>query len=745
MYMRQNAVTFTITCLLLLPVLVQAQSFRLKLDPAVPVRYGNDTLTNPWTGGLNAPQFSSLHVNGDSVTDLVVFDRSTNHLTVYTAEKRGNGYFYRYAPEYASLFPPLRDWVLLTDYDGDGRNDLFTSTEGGIKVYRNATAGNGLAWEMASEQLQTVGYSGDVNLYVSATDIPALTDVDNDGDLDVLTADPTGHSVEWHQNLSREKYGHARTLEFRRVTTCWGKFEIEEGCDGFVLDAPCEDHQHSPSGRIKHTGLSLLAVDLDGNGVKDLLVGSVSCDKIAALLNGGTATDARIVGVLSDFPQGNPARVNAFPAAFYEDVNFDGQKDLLIAPNVTLNEGDRINFRQSAWWYANSGTAQSPNFTFRQPDFLQNQTIDLGDQSAPTLGDYDGDGDLDLLVGHQGNPVNGQLVASLVLFENVGTVRSPSFRLVTDDYLGLAAQGWSHLKPQFTDLNGDLVPDLVLVNTFNNGLNTEVKYWINTASRRQAFRFQPADVRTMPINLRIGDTPFLQDLDADGDADLLLGRNFGELEYYQNTGTRTIPAFTLVNSAFGGIPTDPFERSTAPLVADMDGNGQPDLVTGNRQGLLRIFANLTLTPNAIFSAETNLIADSLSGQFTNPQLGGTLSLAAGDLTRDGLPDLVVGSAAGGLLLLRNVTNGGNPLPGPGNGPATWLYPNPASQYLYITPRETGEVTFYNALGQQMGNATYPVAADRETAIELLSWPAGLYFARLRSATGTLIERFVVVR
>jgi hypothetical protein len=348
-------------------------------------------------------------------------------------------------------------------------------------------------------------------------------------------------------------------------------------------------------------------------------------------------------------------------------------------------------------------------------------------------------------VGHQGNPVNGQLVASLALFENVGTARTPAFRLATNDYLGLAAQGWSHLKPQFTDLNGDRVPDLVLVNTFNNGLNTDVKYWINVASRRQPFRFQPAEVRTMPINLRIGDTPFLHDLDADGDADLLMGRNFGELEYYQNTGSRTTPAFTLVNPAFGGIPTDPFERSTVSVVADMNGNGKPDLVTGNRQGLLRIFADLTLTPSAVFSADTNIIADSLSGQFTHARLGGTLSLAAGDLTRDGLPDLVVGSAAGGLVLLRNVTNGGTPPPGTGNGPATWLYPNPANAYVYITPRETGEVSFYNALGQQMGSATYPVVADRETAIELPPWPTGLYFARLRSASGTLVQRLVVVR
>lgn len=745
--MRQNAAKLTIVCLLLLPGLAQAQPFRLKLQPGVPVIYGGDTLANPWTGGLNAPQFSSLHVNGDDLEDLAVFDRSTNHLTVYLAERRGNNTFYRYTPLYDPLFPPMQNWMLLADYDGDGRKDLFTSTEGGIKVYRNATTGNRLSWENVSEQLQTTGYSGEVNLYVSATDIPAIADVDDDGDLDVLTSDPTGHSVEYHQNMSREKYSHSRTLEFRRVTSCWGKFEIEEGCGGFVLNAPCEDHHHTPGhgGRIKHTGLSLLAADLDGNGTKDLAVGTVSCDKIAVLLNGGTGAEALITRVLTDFPAENPASLGAFSAAFYEDVNFDGKKDLLISPNVPFNEGDRIDFRQSAWWYANTGTTQNPEFTFRQPGFLQNTTIDLGDYAAPALADYDADGDLDLVVGHQGNPAAGQLRASLHLFENVGTAGNPVFQFKTDDYLGLAAQGWSNLKPQFTDLNGDRVPDLVLVNTYNDGLNTEIKYWLNTASRGQAFRFQTDQFRTLPLNLRIGDTPFLYDLDGDGDADALMGRNFGELEYFQNTGSRANPAFTLANPAFAGVPADIFERSTAPLVTDLDGNGKPDLLTGNRAGRLRIYADVTTDASATFSAEENVIADSLSGQFAAIGLGGTLALAAGDLTNDGLPELVVGSAAGGLVILKNVSNGGNPLPGPGNAAGKWIYPNPARQFVYIKAREEGEVSFYNSLGQQMGNDTYRVTAGREQIIEFPNWPDGLYFARIRSASGVLVERFVVSR
>jgi hypothetical protein len=33
---------------------------------------------------------------------------------------------YVFAPEYAKNFPPLKNWVLLRDYDGDGIKDIFS-------------------------------------------------------------------------------------------------------------------------------------------------------------------------------------------------------------------------------------------------------------------------------------------------------------------------------------------------------------------------------------------------------------------------------------------------------------------------------------------------------------------------------------------------------------------------------------------------------------------------------------------
>ena len=48
-------------------------------------------------------------------------------------------------------------------------------------------ASNGMSWELAKELVYSDYWGVELNLYVSSTDIPAIVDVDNDGDIDVLT------------------------------------------------------------------------------------------------------------------------------------------------------------------------------------------------------------------------------------------------------------------------------------------------------------------------------------------------------------------------------------------------------------------------------------------------------------------------------------------------------------------------------------------------------------------------------
>ena len=72
----------------------------------------------------------------------------------------------------------------MDDYDCDGRNDIFTYSTAGISVYRNNSSS--VLSFILSDSLLTNTTSGQ-HIYVSPIDIPAITDVDSDGDLDILT------------------------------------------------------------------------------------------------------------------------------------------------------------------------------------------------------------------------------------------------------------------------------------------------------------------------------------------------------------------------------------------------------------------------------------------------------------------------------------------------------------------------------------------------------------------------------
>ncbi len=655
---------------LLWPLWTQSQSFQFKREGVVKVKVRGKELTNAWSGGLNAPQFSTLHLNADSIPDLAVFDRTNNHLTTFLAVRTNGAYTYQLAPAYESLFPSLRYWVLLADYDHDGRKDIFTHTRLGITVYHNTTGANGLlSWNIASNALYSQTVSGNVNLQVGAGDIPAIIDVDNDGDLDILTYDFLGSYVEYHQNQSMEKYGHANRLEFKRVNPCWGNFEEGTTCGDFDFNVNCQttgflevypptdafiaDNQERGSNlmRIQHAGSTILALDLDGDRDKDLLVGDVSCESIFRMINQGTTQQAIFKEADTTFPVSKPIQFPVFPATYYEDVNFDGVKDLLASPNAFVNEGGQINFRESVWLYPNMGSDSVSAFQFQQPDFLQSIMIDLGENAAPTFADYDADGDQDLFVGHAGLLQKDVLVATVFLFENTGTAKVPLFELRTDDYLQLSAFHLTNLKPLFADVNLDGRVDFCFAG--NSGPHTEFRCMLNTAPRRKPFRLNPGKAFSIPVRLDVHDAPCLSDLDADGDVDLLVGKLSGNLAIYQNTGTVKKPVFTLESQQFGGIEPSSSNRNLALAVADLNGDGRLELLTGNRQGELRIYQEWMNNPLGFPEPVTDFLWDEMHQRKAVSNVGALLYPAAADLNGDGLAEIVVGTNAGGLVFLGN--------------------------------------------------------------------------------------------
>lgn len=715
--------------------------FSFQYDQRPTVSVAGRVLLNPWAGGLNATRYATVRLNDDARDDLVVLDRTTDKISTFVAvgNPSGAGVAWQYAPEYEAAFPAVNGWMVLVDYNGDGRKDLFTSGVSGVRLFRNESANGRVAFVSVVDPLITEGYNSRQPLYVSGADTPAILDYDDDGDIDVLTFDGTGDQIAYHQNLSVERTGRQDGLDFKRTAgVCWGHFK-KNFCNDFTFGLECGGESGrlapalnsggaapdgaNPSGaRPLHSGNTLTVVDTDGDGNKDLLFGFVSCPNLARIRSAGpNNSNARFTAFDSLFPARNPVVFPAFPATSWEDVDGDGQKDLLASPNVFTNENQAFDFRASGWLYRNAGTNQKPDFQFVRADFLQNDMLDLGERAAPALADLDGDGDLDLLVGYAGVQTASGYRAGLWQFENRGTTQNPAFALVTTDYLGLTASlPLTGVVPAFADVDGNGSVDLVL--TGDNLDKTEIRVLLNASPKGEAVRYAlPSALRwPTPDGLLPGDLLTLTDIDRDGRPDALIGKTGGTIQYLRNAGTTANPIFQLQTQNVGGFTFDRFTGARSLVVADLNGDQKNELVVATSSGQIRLYE----FPNRLDQPLTLL--DSL------PALGlpgKGLVAAVADLDGDQLPDLMLGSVAGGLRYLKNtsqrvVITGVTEEP---TGP--WAFPNPTSRYVTVRAPYNGRVELLSLSGQVM-RPGQSVRASTETTVDLGTLPDGTYLLRL---------------
>ena len=132
---------------------------------------------------------------------------------------------YIFSPQYIEKFPSeLENWVLLVDYNQDGKEDIFTSTNNAIALFTNISS-NEIAFEFTKILTTDSGF-GPTNLYVDGVDLTAIADIDNDCDIDILSFNYDGTFVELHQNKSFELYGVCDAIDLYKTDNCWGNFTI---------------------------------------------------------------------------------------------------------------------------------------------------------------------------------------------------------------------------------------------------------------------------------------------------------------------------------------------------------------------------------------------------------------------------------------------------------------------------------------------------------------------------------------
>lgn len=716
--------------LLLFPIASFGQ-FTYSIDQSIPVERDDRALTMPWAGGLNSAQVNTMDLDGDGNQDLVVFDRAANKILPY----RNAGGQYLYAPDYEALFPAeVTQWMLLRDFNCDGKKDLFTSDPFGITAFINTTAdGDTLSWRPFNPgfPILTKGFNGNINLKINDVDIPGIDDVDNDGDLDILSMRFVGiGTVEWHKNMSVERTGKCDSLQLERVTQTYGGVE-ECFCGVFAYSGqPCPTN-----GRVQHVGgKSLLSIDMNGDGDRELLYSEESCPTLYMFDNNGNKDNPLFMSSAT-FPQGAPATFPLFPAPYHEDVDFDGLKDLVVSPNLYSRQFTNILVKNSLWFYKNTGTPEIPAFTFVKNNFLQENMIDVGDFSTPALFDVDDDGDEDLFVGSY---LDRDFRGAISYFENTGSATAPSFNFVTDNYGGLSLYSVYNVKPQFADVNADGAPDFVFTATSLLDGVTLLYYVPNTSASGLSVDF----AKTVATPFRLGQTENVRvaDVNRDGIPDLLVGKATGALQYLENrVNNGLFDQLELKDGKYLGLGNSTSRQNPSVVISDLDVDGTDDLVMADQAGRISIYGDFRSYDPTLTQPVLEVVYNNITKEYSQGNFGGRLWPAVANLFNSDKPAIVLGNTLGGVYVLRN--DGGKDLP---DEPTVGVGPNPLTrgEDLLIRSDRNARVQIFSLLGQKMSEPIF-ISANQIYPLVLREMAAGMYIARFRFSGKTLSVKFIL--
>jgi hypothetical protein len=697
-----------------------------------------DDYAQPWVGGLNACQLSTVDTDMDGILDLVVFDRHGNRILPFIYEGPPGTMNYRYAPEYRFRFPPAREWMNLVDYNCDGKNDLFTYTTGGIRIFRNCSD-TALAFELEVSLLESYYFNGYVNLFALTDDYPAFTDVDGDGDLDILNFFTLGKYLNYHRNLSMEKYGNCDSLDFRLSELCWGYFEENEFSNVLILNIECDFRQEAyPAGSYggRHAGSTLLAQDMDADGDKDLIIGDVDYATLIGLVNGGTLDSAHMVSQDTLFPAYDvPVNLMSMPVCGYLDLDHDGVKEMTISPfDPGLDRSENLN---SLWFYENLGSDDAPVLSFQTDRFLQDQMIDVGGGSYPVIADLDQDGLEDLIIGNFGIVDSayyklGYLYvdykSQIALFKNIGNQGNPHFKLVDNDLADISELDLVGAYPAFADLDGDGDIDMLVGNSEGTLVHFE-----NTAPPGEMPLFKAPVAGYQGIDVGGYSTPQLIDLDRDTRTDLVTGKMNGTLSYYRNTGTATLPEFTFVTDLLGGVDVTNTDLSldgySTPCIFESDDEYR--LFVGSEFG--QIFYYKDMEGN--LSGEFNLVTDNL----LYIDEGSRIGVATWNYNADPYLDMIIGNFSGGVSHFRGVS----PLPlihqdGLSKDRHIKVYPNPATGEFRIELQQQEwhrgtSLRILDLYGREFFTGDF--TASRIIVISLSGWAKGMYVVEVNLSNG----------
>ncbi|TXI68435.1 MAG: hypothetical protein E6Q41_04105, partial [Cyclobacteriaceae bacterium] len=347
--------------------------------------------------------------------------------------------------------------------------------------------------------------------------------------------------------------------------------------------------------------------DLDNDGLPDVVA------------EGGTAATTRFRNTHTSGPintsslsdNGTSANIRS---PRLQDLDGDGKLDLMGVSTISRN-----------------------NSTTGNISFLPNINLPVDQLGLADFSDVNQDGKTDILIVEQSlaaNIIENQ-TANLTGNFTTGTFASFQRSLITR----LTSRG----SVVGADFDNDGYADMI---TSNFTLDNISIYKNGKRYRANATSFE------VSVELNVGDNPqrmYTGDFDRDGKLDVLVLHGAGTtstlLVLLQNTST-------VGNISFSRIDLTNPSASTTAAVADLDGDGRPEIITTSESGnRFSIFKNIhTGGP---------LTAASFAAPF-NTTVTAPRGITTGDLNLDGKPEIILTRAAGLLVVYENFISSFSP-------------------------------------------------------------------------------------
>jgi hypothetical protein len=432
--------------------------------------------------------------------------------------------------------------------------------------------------------------------------------------------------------------------------------------------------------------IRIAIADFDGDGKPDILVTNKGSNTISIFSNTSTSGVISLASKVDSTTGTDPVGLAI------ADIDGDGKPDAVVANNG----GDTVSI------FRNTSTGGVISFASK---------VDYKTGGAPVdvaIADFDGDGKPDIAV-------TNSYSNTISVFRNTSTPGSVSLGSKIDALTGTLP--WSIA---ITDIDGDGKPDAVVTNNGGNTISV-----IRNTSTSGSVSF------TSNLDYSAGNAPVgiaTADIDEDGKPDITVANSTSNsVSVFRNMSTSgSVSLAEKVDYTMGNGPS-------IIAIADIDGDGKPDIVMTNysTDNALSVLRNKSISGSVSLAEKV----DYITGM-------GPVGLAIADIDGDGKPDLVTTNYDGNTIcIFRNivgstgVANFGSTVPIHFDLMQNYPNPfNPTTNIGFALPnRSAVKLVIFNILSQKVAEL---VNQEQEAGWHTVQWDAnvtsGIYFYQLEA-------------